>query len=107
MKALTLFANIGIDEYYLKSIGITVTVANELLKDRADLYSMIYPNVNMICGDITSKKIYTEVLKAAKDIDLIIATPPCQGMSIAHAKRADKNDIRNSLIKKLLISLMI
>jgi DNA (cytosine-5)-methyltransferase 1 len=102
MKALTLFANIGIDEYYLKSIGITVTVANELLKDRADLYSMIYPNVNMICGDITSKKIYTEVLKAAKDIDLIIATPPCQGMSIAHAKRADKNDIRNSLIKKVV-----
>jgi DNA (cytosine-5)-methyltransferase 1 len=102
MKALTLFANIGIDEYYLKSIGITVTVANELLKERADLYSMIYPNVNMVCGDITSKKIYTEVLKASKDIDLIIATPPCQGMSIAHAKRAGKNDIRNSLIKKVV-----
>jgi len=102
MKALTLFANVGIDEYYLHQIGIDVVVSNELLKDRADFYKKIYPNVNMISGDITDGKVYSEIVKAAKGIELIIATPPCQGMSIAHAKRADKDDPRNSLIKKVV-----
>lgn len=102
MKALTLFSNIGIDEYYLDQIGVEVIVANELMQDRADFYKKIYPKVNMICGDITKKEVYDKIVKKAKGIELIIATPPCQGMSIANAKRADKNDPRNSLIKKVV-----
>jgi DNA (cytosine-5)-methyltransferase 1 len=102
MKALSLFANVGIGECYLEENGIEVVVANEFLEDRAEFYRKLYPNTNMICGDITNPDVYNSVKEAAEGIDLIIATPPCQGMSIAHAKRATKNDPRNSLIMKVV-----
>ena len=41
MKALSLFANIGVAEAYLEEIGINVVVANELIERRANLYSKI------------------------------------------------------------------
>ena len=39
MKVLSLFANIGVAEAYLRGLGIEVSVANELLERRAKLYS--------------------------------------------------------------------
>ena len=99
MKAISLFANIGIAETYLEEIGIDVVLANEIMKDRAQFYQFLYPDCNMICGDITNKSVYNELLKKAKKekVEIVIATPPCQGMSIA----GDMNpyDERNSLIK--------
>ena len=104
MNCLTLFSNVGIDEIYLKDQGINVVVANELEKDRAEFYKKIHPNVNMIHGDINDKKIFNEIVKSAqeKKCELVIATPPCQGMSIANAARAKKDDPRNSLIKSVV-----
>ncbi len=58
MRALSLFANIGVAEAYLDKIGVEVVLANELIKRRADLYCAIYPNTEMICGDITEEKTY-------------------------------------------------
>ena len=43
MNAISLFANIGVAEAYLKDIDINVVVANELVERRANLYSKIYP----------------------------------------------------------------
>lgn len=102
IKALSLFANVGIGEWYLKDINIDVVVANELLKDRAEFYRELHPNTTMINGDISDLNIYNKIKDTCSDIDLIIATPPCQGMSIANAKRADKNDPRNTLIKSVV-----
>jgi DNA (cytosine-5)-methyltransferase 1 len=102
MRALTLFSNIGIDEWYLGSAGVEVIAANELLEDRAEFYRKLHPKVNMIAGSILDTEVYNKILKAAKGVDLIIATPPCQGMSIANAKRMEKNDPRNSLIKRVV-----
>ena len=102
MKALSLFANVGIGEYYLHELGVNVVVANELEEDRADFYRKLYPESNMICGDITSPEVYDKILQASQGVDLIIATPPCQGMSVANARRADKDDPRNSLIKRVV-----
>jgi len=102
MKALSLFSNIGISEAYLPQIGIEVVVANELLKKRAEFYRLLYPNTNMICGDVTDPEVFNKIIEASEGVDLIIATPPCQGMSMANAKRSDKNDPRNSLIKKVI-----
>lgn len=99
IKAMSLFANVGIAETYLKEIGIDVVVANEIDKQRVKFYNYLYPETNMIEGDITSDVIKDELISIAKkeQIDLIMATPPCQGMSTAGKK--DKNDVRNSLIK--------
>ena len=100
MKALSLFSNVGFGEYYLSSAGIDVVVANELLQDRADLYKQIHSNQNMICGDICETSVQDSIINACRDqggVDLVIATPPCQGMSVANAQKS-KDDIRNKLI---------
>lgn len=95
---LSLFANIGVAEAYLKEIGFHVAVANELIERRANLYAEIYPETKMICGDITEEETYGKVIDASKkaNVDIIMATPPCQGMSTAGQQAED--DYRNTLI---------
>ncbi len=99
MKAVSLFANIGMAETYLEEIGIDVVVANELLDKRARFYSHLYPKCKMVQGDITRESVFNKVISLAKNekVEILLATPPCQGMSIA----GDMNpyDERNSLIK--------
>ena len=103
-KGLSLFANVGISETYFHDTDVKIEVANELIKDRAEFYKELYPGVNMISGDITDDKVYNNIVTTSlkKQVDFILATPPCQGMSMANAKRADKDDPRNSLIKKVI-----
>ncbi|MDD6333788.1 MAG: DNA cytosine methyltransferase [Clostridia bacterium] len=98
IKALSLFANVGIAEAYLEEIGIDVVVANEIDPKRTAFYSHIYPKTNMITGDITDSKIENKVVEYAirNKVELILATPPCQGMSTAG--KMDKWDVRNTLI---------
>lgn len=97
MKALSLFANIGIAEACLKDVGVQVAVANEFVPKRAELYQKIYPKTKMICGDITDDVVYNRVLTAARDakVKIVMATPPCQGMSTAG--RQKEFDPRNDL----------
>ncbi len=98
LRAVSLFANVGIAETYLEEIGVNVVLANELDAQRARFYTHLYPSCEMIVGDITNTNIQkTLVLKARqKKADLLIATPPCQGMSTAGKK--EEFDPRNSLI---------
>lgn len=98
LKALSLFCNVGLAETYFKELGIDVKVANELLPERSRFYSHLYPEVNMINGDITDSKTFNKVIATAKEagVDFIMATPPCQGMSCAGRK--DPKDPRNVLI---------
>lgn len=98
IKALSLFSNVGISEAYFKSIGIDVLIANEIEQKRCDFYSYVYPFVKVVCGDVTSQTIKNKLVEESinKNIDLIMATPPCQGMSTAG--KMDKNDSRNALI---------
>ncbi|MGN0967369.1 MAG: DNA cytosine methyltransferase [Candidatus Coprovivens sp.] len=98
LKGVSLFANVGIAETYLKEAGIDIVVANELEEKRANFYQFLYPEANMIIGDITDEKIFDDVYKASIEnkVDFLIATPPCQGMSLA-GKR-NPLDKRNQLI---------
>ena len=98
MNGLSLFANVGIAETYLSEVGVDIVVANELLEERAKFYKHLYPNCHMICGDVTQADIQDKIVESAmeKNVEFIIATPPCQGMSKAGLK--DKDDIRNFLI---------
>ncbi len=100
-KGLSLFANVGIAETYLKDIGFPVVLANELLPDRAKFYEEIHKH-DVICGSITDKNIFDEIILQAKklEVNFILATPPCQGMSMAG--KMDENDPRNSLIIKAM-----
>lgn len=98
LKAISLFSNVGVAETYLEEIGIDVLVANEIDPQRAAFYRHLYPKTKMITGDITREEIQNEILSESikQKIDIVIATPPCQGMSLA-GKR-DPLDIRNQLI---------
>ncbi len=102
MRVLSLFANIGVAEAYLKEIGFNVVVANELIERRAILYSEIYPETNMICGDITNKEIFDRIVRESLEskVDIIMATPPCQGMSTVGQKLVD--DVRNRLVCQVI-----
>ena len=102
MKLLSLFANIGVAEAYLEKLGINVVVANELVKRRASLYSQIYPLTEMICGDINDKIVFQTIIDSClkNKVDVVMATPPCQGMSTAGQQESD--DERNKLICPVL-----
>lgn len=108
MKGLSLFSGAGIGETYLKDCNISIETANELIKKRADLYHHLYPECNMICGDITEKNVFEEIIKSAQGIDFLIASPPCQGMSVAGKNRDQEkmiDDSRNFLINYVFESI--
>lgn len=98
IKGLSLFANVGIAEAYLEQIGIDIILANEIDADRARFYQDVYKKTHMICGDITNDTVRTNIVNEAIDqrVDLIMATPPCQGMSEAGLRL--EFDPRNQLV---------
>ena len=99
MRIVSLFANIGVAEARLNELrNAHVVVANELLQRRADLYQAIYPETEMISGDITDEGVYQTIVNTCRRerVDTVMATPPCQGMSTAGQKI--KFDERNSLV---------
>ena len=101
MKGLSLFASSGIGETYLSRIGIDIQVANELIEKRAALYRKLHPECNMICGDISDKDIFDQIIESSQGIEFLLASPPCQGMSVAGKNRQQDTmieDDRNFLI---------
>ena len=107
MKALSLFSGAGIGEYYLKEIGIDVVIANEIKLSRAKAHAFLYPECEMITADIKDPSTQDLIVEKAKaqDIKLIIATPPCQGLSTAGSNKSEEalyTDPRNYLILSAL-----
>lgn len=98
IKGLSLFANVGIAEAYLEQIGIDIVLANEIDKNRARFYQDVYKKTHMVCGDITDDAVRTNIVNKAiaQGIDMIMATPPCQGMSEAGLRL--EFDPRNQLV---------
>lgn len=103
IKAISLFSGAGIGELLLRDSNVEVVAANELLPKRAECYSHFYPNADMYCGDITLEKTQNYMLSAAKknDVKMLIATPPCQGLSTLGKNKKQihyEKDKRNFLI---------
>lgn len=105
MKAISLFSCIGVAEYYLKDIGIDVVVASDIDKKRCSVHKFLYPDTIMVTGDIRDNTTKKRILQSAgnQTIDILISTPPCQGMSSVGKNRsltslASSSDERNHLI---------
>lgn len=98
IKGLSLFANVGIAEAYLEQIGIDIVLANEIDVDRARFYQDVYKKAHMVCGDIADDAVRTDIVNEAiaQGVDMIMATPPCQGMSEAGLRL--EFDPRNQLV---------
>ncbi len=99
LRGLSLFSNVGIAEAGLDALrDVEMIYANELLKDRADFYSCVHPKTKMLQGDITNDETRTLIVNKAieSNVNFILATPPCQGMSEAGNRL--EFDERNQLI---------
>lgn len=96
LKGLSLFSSSGVGETYLADAGVDIIVANELISERAELYRVLYPKCDMICGDITNKNVFDSIINKSKGVQFIIASPPCQGMSVAGKNRDQDTMIRDN-----------
>ncbi|MDO5849114.1 MAG: DNA cytosine methyltransferase [Methanobrevibacter sp.] len=101
-----MFSSAGIAETYFKEAGIDICVANELIPKRAKFYQEMYPDSNMIVGDIREREIKDEFIESIDDdVKFLIATPPCQGLStLGMNKHLDQmqSDPRNYLVFDIL-----
>ena len=97
-NCISLFCSAGLAETYFSQHGITVTVSSELLPERADLHKKLYPDCNCVVGDINDSGVFDKIINLARqtNVDFLLATPPCQGMSTAGKMLHD--DPRNRLI---------
>ena len=98
IKGLSLFSNIGISEALLHETEAEIVIANEIDKNRCKFYENIYPETKVICGDIRNIEVYRKIASESikMNVDFIIATPPCQGMSTIGKQHLF--DERNQLI---------
>lgn len=85
LTGVSLFTGGGIGDLAVRASGVEVLVASELLEDRAEVYRANYPETEMIVGDIRlTRDRFIEVAKKrlnGQSLDILFATPPCQGMS--------------------------
>lgn len=107
LNTISLFSSAGIGELLLPRDRINVVAANELLKPRAECYKFFYPDTEMICGDITDNSVKSRIIEIAntQNVKLLIATPPCQGLSTLGKNKVQthyENDRRNFLILEVL-----
>lgn len=106
---ISLFSSAGVGCYGFHQESFHCVATNELLPRRLDVQR--YNNkceydTGYIDGDITKEetqtRIYGEIARWKKfgndRIDVVIATPPCQGMSIINQKKNDNDYNRNSLV---------
>lgn len=105
LNAISLFSCIGVSEYYLKSIGVNVVCASDIDPKRCEVHKFFYPRTKVVCGNICDDDVKQDIIDSVgkKRIDLVISTPPCQGMSTAGKNRGDvtlgkTDDSRNYLI---------
>lgn len=83
-KAISLFSSSGIGDLGLKANGIDTVLACELLPERMKLFLHNHTEAKGFCGDIFELK--NDIIAYYKQNFeeppfIIIATPPCQGMS--------------------------
>ncbi len=106
MVGASLFSSAGIAETYFEEVGIEIVAANELIQERADLYRALYPKSKMIAGNILDEEVFKTLVKnTPKKLDFLIASPPCQGMSVAGKNRNVSQmlmDERNYLVFKII-----
>ncbi|AZA78546.1 DNA cytosine methyltransferase [Chryseobacterium sp. G0186] len=106
---ISLFSSAGVGCFGFKENGFECIATNELLSKRLKIQEHNQKcryETGYLDGDITSlevqNQLFTEIEMWKKkhhvsEPDIIIATPPCQGMSVANHKKNDELG-RNSLV---------
>lgn len=100
----SMFSCAGIGDWGFHQAGLKCQATQEL-EDRR----LHFQRLNSLCdnadgyvtGDITDAAVYSEFIEQARRVDMLMATPPCQGMSVANRKRGDEQS-RNSLVTRAI-----
>lgn len=106
---VTLFSSGGIGCYGFNMEGCHCVATNEVITKRMNIQkanNICKYDSGYIVGDITKpdtkEKIYDEIrrweVKGNDRIDVVIATPPCQGISVINHKKNATEINRNSLV---------
>lgn len=109
---ISLFSSAGIGCHGFKLEDFECIATCELIERRIKIQAFNQKcryDAGYICGDLTDKKIQDRVFEQCdfwkkhhhiKGPDVVIATPPCQGMSVANHKKKNKEKElkRNSLV---------
>ncbi len=107
---ISLFSGAGVGCYGLLEEGFECVATNEILEKRLNIQRINNKcklDESYISGDIkkpeTKEKILKQIgfysKKFGNDrVDLVVATPPCQGMSVANHKKKNDEIKRNSLV---------
>lgn len=109
MTYVTLFSSAGVGCHGFKMEGYHCIATNEIIERRMQVQRCNHKceyDSGYIAGDITTdeikQRIYDEIHRWKKKgndrVDVIIATPPCQGISVINHKKNDKEINRNSLV---------
>lgn len=106
---ISLFSGAGVGCFGFKQQGFDCVATCELLPQRIEIQKANKKcryESGYIIGDLSKfeikEKLYSQIelwrdKENLRDIDVIIATPPCQGMSTANYKKGDETK-RNSLV---------
>src|SRR5438094_10519172 len=106
--AVSLYSGAGLSDFGYRAAGFEFLVQAELDPYRAALGKDNFPGSEWIVGDIRCT--WSKIVKAYKKLsdrplDLLVVTPPCQGMSSSNPSRgkrqtrkAEKNEEQNSLL---------
>ncbi len=100
----SLFQSCGIGEYYLKeNLGLIAAVSNELLPKRAKWAQEIYPDCEVVVGDIWNKDIFEKLVQLHKEKGCtgVMASPACQSYTLSNSKR-NPSDKRGHLFEPTL-----
>ena len=106
---ISLFSSAGIGCYGFQKEGYKCVATNEIVERRLDVQKANGKcdfDSGYIAGDIstaeTKDKIYREIERWNKlgndRVDVVIATPPCQGISVINHKKNENDLARNSLV---------
>lgn len=112
LTAVSLFSGGGLSDAGYLAAGYRLVVQAELEPKRAEIGKSNFPSAEWVIGDVRRK--VNDVVSAYKrnetrQLDLLVATPPCQGLSSSNPSRgkratrdAQKNAKKNALLLRII-----
>ncbi|WP_104697008.1 MULTISPECIES: DNA cytosine methyltransferase [unclassified Helicobacter] len=106
---ISLFSSAGIGCYGFKQADFECIATNELIDKRLEIQRINHKckfDGGYVSGDIKNIDVKQKILeqisfykqKGNDRVDVLLATPPCQGMSLANHKKNDNDIKKNSLV---------
>ena len=100
--------------FAFKQVGFEGIASSELIEKRLNVQKVnkkLKYDEGYILGDISKESVKKKLFNAIEsykkkenvsDVDVVIFTPPCQGMSVANHKKNDGTIMKNSLVVEAL-----